>query len=270
VGPWGVHGFQASLVHPESVKSAALDLVEAGLNDCEIARILGVPRPTVRDWRRPPYASRRPSRGVCPRCWRPTRTVRADAEDYAEILGLYLGDGCISEGSRTSRLRIALDAKYPLIIEEAKGLLERMLPENRVGLVRAPGGTMYFVSVYSQHLVCLFPQHGPGPKHKRPIVLEEWQTRTLEASPFAFLRGCIRSDGCVFVNRTDIHRTRPYEYLSYQFSNMSHDIVELFLGACDRVGVATRVNQSRRGLWTVRINRRESVARLREHVGLKR
>jgi hypothetical protein len=42
-------------------------------------------------------------------------------------------------------------------------------------------------------------------------------------------------DGCHFINRTDIHRPKPHEYLSYDFSNMSKDIVDLFVEACARV-----------------------------------
>lgn len=40
-------------------------------------------------------------------------------DDYSELLAMYLGDGCLSRGARTTRLRIALDAKYPQIITEA-------------------------------------------------------------------------------------------------------------------------------------------------------
>jgi hypothetical protein len=84
------------------------------------------------------------------------------------------------------------------------------------------------------------------------------------------LRGCIRSDGCVFINRTDVHRPKPYEYLSYNFSNKSTDITELFLLACDLVGVDRRANfNPRRELWQVRINRRESVAKMLANVGRK-
>lgn len=50
---------------------------------------------------------------------------------------------------------------------------------------------------------------------------------------------------------------------------MSKGIVDLLVGACEQVGVFTRVNRSRGGLWDVRINRRGSVALMREHVGLK-
>ena len=81
---------------------------------------------------------------------------------------------------------------------------------------------------------------------------------------WAFVRGMIWSDGCAFVNRTG-----PYEYLSYDFSNYSRDIVDLFVDACTRVGVATRVNQHKRR-WAVRINQRASVALMQEYVGLKR
>ncbi|MGH7268333.1 MAG: hypothetical protein ACREMB_26230 [Candidatus Rokuibacteriota bacterium] len=194
--------------------------------------------------------------------------MRFTDADYAELLAVYLGDGCISTHLRTSRLRVALDAKYPRIIDDLSRLLERCLPHNPVGLVEARGGTMFFVSLYSSHLECLFPQHGPGLKHRRRITLEPWQSRIVQAAPWPFIRGCIRTDGCAFINRTDVHRD-PYEYLSYAFSNMSTDITELFIDACDRVGVFTRATRSRRGLWQVRINRRRSVALMVDHVGLK-
>jgi hypothetical protein len=103
------------------------------------------------------------------------------------------------------------------------------------------------------------PQHGPGKKHERPILLEPWQQALVEAAPWAFLRGCIRSDGCVFINRTG-----KYEYLSYEFKNRSPGIRELFAATCDRVGVACRVNGDR-----IAIYRRSSVALLLEHVGIK-
>lgn len=253
-------------MHPPQVKQHALDLIAAGHNDCEVSRRLGIARATVRDWRRPTYVSQREFPiETCPRCWAAAKPMRFTPDDYAELLAMYLGDGCISEHARTCRLRIALDAKYPSIISEASSLLARSLPHNPIGRVEAHGGTMVFVSVYSSHLPCLFPQRGPGLKHRRSVALEPWQARIVEAAPWPFIRGCIRTDGCSFVNRTG-----PYEYLSYDFSNMSEDIVRLFVEACDRVGVMTRVNRSQRsGMWDVRINRRASVALMVEYVGIK-
>ena len=120
-----------------------------------------------------------------------------------------MGDGNISQLARTQSLRISLDARYPAIVDDTEALLHRCFPNNRVGRVDFRDGGVIVVNVYCGHLACLFPQHGPGKKHERPILLEDWQRSIVEAEPWPFLRGCIRSDGCVFVNRTG-----RYEYLS--------------------------------------------------------
>src|SRR3954469_14295206 len=44
--------------------------------------------------------------------------------------------------------------------------------DHGVADVSAQGGSMRVLCVYSSHLPCLFPQHGAGKKHERPIVLE--------------------------------------------------------------------------------------------------
>ena len=224
----------------------------------------------IGDWRRPPYVRKAPA-AICPRCWGAAKPIWFTSEDYAELLGLYLGDGCISVGARTSRLRITLDLKYPRIIEATRSLVARCFPSNRVDVQsRGVKGNCVNVSVYSLHLACLFPQHGPGKKHERRIALESWQRQQVKAAPGALLRGLIRSDGCVFINRTDIHRPEPYEYLSYAFSNKSKDIVEIFEQGCELVGIERRVTwRSNTQIWNVRINRRSSVAKMLEHVGQK-
>ena len=100
-------------------------------------------------------------------------------------------------------------------------------------------------------------------KQDRRILLEDWQMYHLEKAPWRFLRGCIRSDGCVFVNRTG-----PYSYLSYDFCNNSEDIIELFTRACRLMDVEYRLTRWREKL-RVRINRRASVKRMLAEVGLK-
>jgi len=241
-----------------TTRAAALELMRAGCNDCEIGRRLGVPRTTVRDWRRPPYVRA----GIlehCERCWLPMSDVCFASEDYAELLGLYLGDGHISRFARTQRLRLSLDSRYPGIVHDAHALLRRCFPANKAGIVMADRGSTTVLGVYHQHLVCLLPQHAAGKKHERSIALEPWQTALIRQAPWAFIRGCIRSDGCSFVNRTG-----RYEYLSYAFSNYSPDILGLFVSACESVGLHPRHNARH-----VRLNRREDVARLVDHVGIK-
>jgi hypothetical protein len=241
-------------MHPLETRTAALALVADGLDDAEIGRRLGVPRRTVRDWR----VGRAAARPRCLRCWAPTAPVTLTSADYAELLGLYLGDGHITDMPRTQRLRIFLDARYPRIVAQAEALVGRCFPANRVG-THLRGGTMAVVWTYHRHLGCVLPQHGPGKKHEREMTFEGWQRAHVHAAPWAFLRGAINSDGCTFVNRGG-----GYAYLSYEFRNRSDGIRALFLEACDVVGVGYRVNGDR-----VRICRRPSVALLLEHVGMK-
>jgi hypothetical protein len=244
-------------MHPPSVRYAALELIALGLNDCEVSRRLGVPRRTVRDWRMPTYQPR--ARAACWRCWEPTSPVVASPSDYAELLGLYLGDGHITQMARAQRLRLMLDAKYRRIVDEAAVLIGRIVPGNRVVRQFPHEGRMVTLFAYHQHWTCLFPQHGPGKKHDRRIVLEPWQADLVTAAPWSFLRGCIRSDGCVYINRTG-----RYEYESYEFANLSRDIRELFTETCELVGVECRGYRR-----YVRICRRASVALMLERVGRK-
>ena len=243
-------------MHPPEVRHRVFQLIDDGNRDREIARRLGLPRSTVTYMR---HARRTSTHEICPRCWKRGRTIEFAPPDYAELLGLYLGDGCISRAGRVHRLRLALDVRYPQIIEQTGLLLARCFPNCSIATVAADAGATAVLSVYSSHLPCLFPQHAVGKKHERRLVLEDWQQRIVEREPWAFLRGCIRSDGCTFINRTG-----PYRYLTYDFCNYSADIRTMFTWACDLVDLRYRATGTR-----VRINRRESVARLQEHVGIK-
>ena len=128
-------------VHSPELRNQALALVEAGENDCQVARRLGLARTTVRDWRR---AKDEPSEligVICPRCWRPSRKpILFTVADYAELLGLYLGDGYIVRTGRSDRLRIFLDTRYGQIVADTESLLRRCFPAHRVGRFHDPEG----------------------------------------------------------------------------------------------------------------------------------
>lgn len=237
------------------IRAAVLARAASGENDSSIARALGLPRATVRGMRRR-AATVRP---VCPRCWRRCREAVVPEDAYAEVLGLYLGDGCISRLARTFRLRLSLDSKYPELVAASRASIARVLPVNRVSTHREDGGNTTILTTHSGHLPCLFPQHGPGKKHHRLIALEGWQRDICLREPFALLRGLFRSDGCCFINRTG-----PYAYESYAFKNSSEDIIGICSWACEAAGL-----EHRRTLGQIRINRRASVAQMLEHVGRK-
>jgi hypothetical protein len=146
------------------------DLVDAGLNDCAIARLLGLRRTTVRDWRQtrrwqlPKKTSERES---CGRCGHPRHHFDELDARYVYLLGLYLGDGHIVHHTRgVYRLTISLDAGYPGIVEECRDAVQAVMPAGRVGLHFRYGGTCAWVTNTSKQWPCLFPQHGPGKKHR--------------------------------------------------------------------------------------------------------
>lgn len=243
-------------MHAPAIHDAVRELVERGLTDGAIGRELGLARTTVRDIRTSVGAERE----RCHRCWAPTRPLHFSAGEYAELLGLYLGDGHVVRAGRTYRLRIALDARHPQIVAEACALLERCFPKNRVSVAGLDGGRTRVVSLYSSHLPCLLPQHGHGKKHRRAVLLEPWQQTLVDAAPWSLIRGLVHSDGCFFINRTG-----RYRYLSVTFDNLSADIRALFVAACERVGVTCRPSGT-----SVRIYRRRDVALFAAFVGLKR
>jgi len=135
-----------------------------------------------------------------------------------------------------------------------------------VHLVRAPG--VVVVQSNWQHWLCLFPQHGPGRKHERPIALERWQELIVEEHPAAFLRGLFHSDGCRAANwtrRPVAGRMKRYDYPRWQFTNVSVDIREVCCWALDLVDVAWRQSH-----WkTISVSRRDAVARLDGLIGPK-
>jgi hypothetical protein len=172
---------------------------------------------------------------------------------YSYLLGIYLGDGYISRTLRTYRLEVSLHRNQERVIARVAGAITMLRPGRPVGLRRR--GSVTIVNAYANAWPVLFPQHGSGRKHQRPIVLEPWQRRIVEQYPSEFLRGCIESDGCR-------HRriVAGRNYPAYSFTNHSADILELFLWACGMVGLRPR----RANRVTVSLARRADVAALDE------
>ncbi|TCR22201.1 hypothetical protein EV578_105416 [Streptomyces sp. BK205] len=141
-----------------------------------------------------------------------------------------------------------------------------MSPGNTVFRVQRQG--CQYVTCYSKHWPCIFPQHGPGKKHERTIALEPWQQAIVDEHPWEFIRGLIHSDGCRITNwttRVVAGERRRYEYPRYFFTNLSGDIIRLFTDTLDHVGVEWKQANSR----NISIARKASVALLDTHVGPK-
>jgi hypothetical protein len=252
-------------MHEKAAVDEARRLAEAGLHPNTIARRLGLPEPTVVHWirgdRRGPRADGRDR--VCSRC----QGAPLDECQYAYLLGAYLGDGYINVGRRgVASLSVFCDDGWPGIAGEIRSALEGVMPSSSVCSVARTGCSE--VKSYSTHWPCLFPQHGPGRKHTRPIILEPWQLKIVEREPGRLLRGLFHSDGCRITNWAQTQTptgSKRYEYPRYLFSNKSTDILEICADALDLLAIPHR-----RPRWDmISVARRSAVAALDDFVGPK-
>lgn len=272
-------------MHSRQVVAEALRLRnEEGLGSTEVAARLGVSRGAVRDWHagKVPQHSRSDTNGrirpACDRCGGEDHHFDSLGPDYAYLLGLYLGDGCISAGRRhVYRLRIFLDLKYPKIIEACVATMSRVVPDNKVNQLKRAGSyavsdepSNVEVSAYSKSWPCLFPQHGPGAKHTRRIWLAAWQGELAQRCSEELLRGLIHSDGCRFTNNRGSGDT--WSAPRYVFSNMSTDVTSIFCSACDMLGLRWTASfpKNERAAVSIYVSRKADVARMDEFIGPKR
>lgn len=154
---------------------------------------------------------------------------------------------------------ITLDIRYPNIIDECAAAIDIVRAgKHPAGFVHCPG--CVDVNAYWQHWPCVFPQHGPGPKHMRAIELVPWQQEIADTHPDRLLRGLIHSDGS-----RDLNWVNGKSYPRYQFSNVSADIQEIFCRAVELFGVHWT-----RPYWnTISIARRPDVEKLDAIIGPK-
>lgn len=179
---------------------------------------------------------------------------------------MYLGDGHITRSRRSHRLWIFCADAWPGVIAEVVHAVGTVLTSSSVSTVQRTGCVA--VASYSKHWTCLFPQHGPGMKYRRPIVLDPWQDEIVEEHSAAFVKGLFHSDGCRTVNRTRgiVNGVeKAYEYPRWMFSNKSEDIHRLCEAALDRLSIAHRRSRAD----TVSVSRRDAVELMDRLVGPK-
>lgn len=248
-------------MHSVEIRRRAIELRPSYPSTAAVARELGVSRAAVREWLCAPQEALAAQRGAT--CFACSGARCEEPAAYTYLLGQYLGDGCISINRRgIPKLRIACADAYPAIADEVDAAI-RGVSGHPVCRVQSVGCSEH--ASYWMHWPCLFPQHGPGRKHERPIVLVDWQQDLVDEHPWPLIRGLIHSDGCRAINRVTV-RGRQYAYPRYFFSNMSPDILAIMGRTLDRVGVAWRFNRHN----SISIARRPSVALVDEHVGPKR
>ncbi|GAA3382406.1 transcriptional regulator [Streptomyces racemochromogenes] len=234
----------------------ALALLGEGRSLNSVSKETGISRAAIRAWQSRIDPLPRMNRSAS--CSGPS-----DAAAYAYLLGLYLGDGCISPHPRGGHyLRIACADAWPGLIALCRAAILAVRPADKVYVLQRQGCVN--VTSYGRHWTCLFPQHAPGKKHERRIALEPWQQEIVDTHPWEFIRGLIHSDGCRTTNWT-VRNGKRYEYPRYFFTNKSEDISGLLTHTLDRVGVEWKQANKH----NVSVARKESVALMDAHVGPK-
>ncbi|GAA0458614.1 transcriptional regulator [Streptomyces stramineus] len=256
-------------MYDRDTRQRALSLVSQGHSLNSVSKQTGISRHAIRSWQVRVEPLARTSE--CPRCCATPRLPEKPAA-YAYLLGLYLGDGHIVHyrTHRVPSLSIACDGSWPGLIDVAAQTIETVFPDNKVCRVQSVGCT--YVKVYSKHLPCFFPQHGPGKKHDRRITLRPWQQQLVDAHPWEFIRGLVHSDGCRITNwatRLVKGERRRYEYPRYFFTNTSEDIIQLFTDTLDKVGVQWKPARQSRRAQNISVARKDSVALMDAHIGPK-
>ena len=181
------------------------------------------------------------------------------AAPYCYVLGLYLGDGCISRSRRVWRLRIVLDKKYPAIIDRCRDS-NRHADARPARRDHATAQELRRSLAVLETLAVPVPPARPRQEAHATIALEPWQQALVDTATEEFILGLIHSDGCRVVAND-----RSVKSIRYHFSNMSEDIHGLFTAALDALGIPwTRSSKK-----IVSIYRKAATARLDEFVGPK-
>jgi hypothetical protein len=121
-------------MYSADIRRHAIALMECGTSLRSISISTGISRATLAYWREYPEVGAR-TRAACPRC-AVNPTLPEPQADYAYLLGLYLGDGCISlagaKNKQVWKLRIACADAWPGLIHECERAVRAIRPANKV------------------------------------------------------------------------------------------------------------------------------------------
>lgn len=125
-------------MYDRATRTHALSLLTTGMSLNSVSKQTGIARATIRSWtvRVEPLPHIRPA--TCCRC-ADAPALPADQAAYVYLLGLYLGDGCLSPARKgVYVLRIACADAWPGLIDACADAMGKVLPNN-VWRTQCPG-----------------------------------------------------------------------------------------------------------------------------------
>lgn len=228
-----------------------MELLKLEPNMMEVSRRTGIKWSTLRNWKigrsksHELYQINRPFRTINTKkddltaveyltSLNPSLSEEARNSYYSFILGLYLGDGCISQNV----LNIYLDKKYDKMNKYVMFCYGKLFGRDPNILDRSCDNIKYksnsIVVRYSNpYIGKIFPHCGVGMKYLRKIELQSWQKQII--NPIELVKGLIFSDGCFYFNKV----TKQYYY---NFTNCSMDIIQILINALNELDIKNTLN----------------------------
>lgn len=179
------------------------------------------------------------------------------SNQLAEIIGVILGDGCISKFQVSTYSNAKVDKEYAIHIST---LLEKLFEVN-VARSKLRNNTITQV-ISSRGIVEFFNKMGlkTGNKIKNNISIPEWILKKHEYSR-ACLRGLFDTDGCIYYHRHSI-KGREYNDIGWEFRNYNQNLLREFHVFLLQNGYKSKLNEGRVSLYN-----RDDIHRYFKYVG---
>ena len=227
-------------------------------NKLALSKKFKIPRATLRYWLNTDFLERKNIDKIEEDNYleRVFDRIRKNKEIYNFILGLYIGDGCITKNKMSYRIRIVQDNKYKNSIREISSVMESFFEKNST-LTYPEGCTV--VTIFDKYLPIYFPQHGEGKKHDRKIELSDFQLENIDYGNL--MRGLFISDGSYYLAKQ--------KYERYNFTNKSLDIINIFRDCLNYFDISHGCRIKQNGIYVVEIQKKSEVVKMKDLVGIK-
>ena len=183
----------------------------------------------------------------------------AYSEKLAELVGILLGDGGISDYQVTVTLHAVDDKEYGDFVTT----LIKELFEVPVGIHRSKRAAVFNYVVSRTGLVLFLEKIGlkRGNKVKHQVDIPDWIKRNREYS-IACVRGLVDTDGCVFTHRYKV-KGKPYAYKKLLFTSRSEPLRQSVFSILQNLGIRVRLDNG----YDARIDSKEHMEKYFQIVG---
>jgi len=161
-----------------------------------------------------------------------------------------MGDGNLSNpNGRAVRLRITCDTKYKKIIENIILSIKKLLPDNKVSIVKRERSCID-ISCYSNKWESFLGwKVGHGSKEKQKISVPSWIKKN-KSYALSCMKGLFETDGSIYMDR-------KYKMVNFVtiIPSLANDVIEMINFVGFRPNIQILESSNRKIKHTIRISR---------------